>query len=43
MSLSDKHIAILAEDNYQELELHFSSRVPDDLPAFCRAIIKALA
>ncbi len=23
MSLSDKHIAILAEDNYQELELHY--------------------
>ncbi len=23
MSLSDKHVAILAEDNYQELELHY--------------------
>ena len=23
MSLTDKHIAILAEDNYQELELHY--------------------
>jgi protease I len=23
MSLSDKHIAILAEDNYQEIELHY--------------------
>jgi putative intracellular protease/amidase len=54
MSLDYKHVAILVEDDYQELELHYprlrlvrdgnliSSRTPDDLPAFCRTLLEAL-
>lgn len=58
-----KRAAILAEDDYQELESHYprlrlmeagmqvtvlgagnliSSRVPDDLPPFCRELLAAL-
>jgi hypothetical protein len=46
MDLTGKRVAILAENMYQELELWYplliTSRVPSDLPVFCRTIIEAL-
>jgi putative intracellular protease/amidase len=47
MKLLGKRIAILAENMYQEMVVVdgnlITSRKPDDLPAFCREIVKALA
>ncbi len=41
MELEGKRGAVLAENNCQELEICIS-RMPADLPAFCRVIIQAL-
>lgn len=48
MRLEGKRVAILAENMYREMEpwvpyYRITSRRPDELPVFCRAIVQSLA
>ncbi len=48
MELKGKHVAVLAEDLYEDREVVrdgnlVTSRKPEDLPSFCRTILQALS